>query len=102
MSTHDIEAPYYRLAELLYSLGWRPNCDAQYTNLRDNLHLVTAITHPATSRKMRDEFAGRAMAAQMQAASISVEKLVSDKTAREVLARDAYRVADAMLQARAQ
>lgn len=102
MSTHDTEAPYYRLAHLLYSLGWRPDCDAQYGNLRDNLHRVTAITHPASTRKLRDEFAGRVMQAQLGRAALSIERLLCDATAREVVARDAYRMADAMLKERAQ
>jgi len=98
VSTHDTEAPYYQLAELLYSLGWRPDCDAQYDNLRDNLHKVTAITHPATTRKLRDEFAGRAMQTLLSTEYTS-EQVSSEGWPRE-LAHEAYWIADAMLKAR--
>lgn len=95
MSAHDYEASYYQMAELLYSLGWRPDCDAQYTNLRDNLHKITAITHPATTRKLRDDFAGRAM----QAAATNPAG--ADGFTFEQRAAWAYQQADAMLKARA-
>ncbi|ALV06677.1 hypothetical protein [Roseateles depolymerans] len=100
MSQHDYEAPYYQLAELLFSLGWRPDFDAQYTNLRDNLHKVTAITHPATTRKLRDEFAAKAMAALIGMVPGGTAFGPSHPEQNAGLARCAYTLADAMLKAR--
>lgn len=84
---------YQRLAEFIYSLGWRPDCDAQHHNLRDNLHVFVEVLNPIAYRKLRDEFAGKAM----QGLIVDPER--ADQS-REECARLAYLMADAMLKAR--
>ncbi len=38
------QAPFVELAELLHSIGWRDPCDAQWSQLRDAMPRIAAIT----------------------------------------------------------
>ena len=98
---------YQRLAEFIYSLGWRPDCDAQHHNLRDNLHVFVEALNPVAYRKLRDEFAAKAMHAEIvtcgvpgEACDAMVQEMGDDETVEEHIARTAYRMADAMLKVR--
>jgi len=45
MSTND-EPLYQTVADFIYGLGWRPDCDAQHTNLRDALPQLRGLLDP--------------------------------------------------------
>ena len=61
------------------------------------------ITHQSydCGMSLRDFFAAKSMAAQLTVAALPVEKILPSDNGCAVIARDAYRMADAMLKARA-
>lgn len=55
---------------------------------------------PNQGMSLRDYFASDAMQTILSGAALPIERILSSETARSVVARDSYQMADAMLKAR--